>query len=103
MAVAKKESFDTWYGTAAEKATFASVARGDKFIETDTGLRYQYTGSAWIADSDSKPVPVINSMELYGATVAARPAASSVPMGAIFMAVNTQEVWQSNTTDWVVM
>ena len=42
-------------------------------------------------------------MELYGATIDERPPANSVPVGATYMAVNTQEVWQSDGTDWVVM
>lgn len=42
-------------------------------------------------------------MELYGATIDNRPLASSVTVGATYMAVDTQEVWQSNGTDWVVM
>ena len=42
-------------------------------------------------------------MELYGATIDERPPANSVPVGATFMAVKTQEVWQSDGTDWVVM
>jgi hypothetical protein len=43
------------------------------------------------------------NMEVYGATVAQRPPANSVPIGATYMAVNTQEVWQSNGIEWVVM
>jgi hypothetical protein len=43
------------------------------------------------------------SMELYGATIDEKPPANSVPVGATYMAVNTQDVWQSNGTDWVVM
>jgi hypothetical protein len=42
-------------------------------------------------------------METYKATVDERPAANSVPVGAVFMAVNTGEIWQSNGTAWVVM
>lgn len=42
-------------------------------------------------------------MEIYGATIANRPNANSVPIGATYMAVNSQEVWQSNGADWVVM
>ena len=42
-------------------------------------------------------------MEHYGATSDERPLANSVPVGATYMAVNTQDVWQSNGTDWVVM
>jgi len=42
-------------------------------------------------------------MELYGATIDERPPANSVPVGATYMAVNAQDVWQSNGNDWVVM
>lgn len=42
-------------------------------------------------------------MEYYGATVADRPDANEVLVGAIFMAVDTQEMWQSNGTTWVVV
>ena len=42
-------------------------------------------------------------MEIYGATVDDRPPANSVPVGAMYMVVGTEEVWQSNGTDWVVM
>ena len=42
-------------------------------------------------------------MEYYGATVAQRPEATEVPVGATYMAVNTGDVWQSNGTDWVVI
>ena len=42
-----------------------------------------------------------SNMEYYGATVATRPAADTVALGALFMAVSTQEVWQSDGTNWV--
>ena len=44
-----------------------------------------------------------NIMEHYGATVAQRPEANEVPVGAGYMAVNTGEVWQSNGFEWVVL
>lgn len=44
-----------------------------------------------------------NIMEIYGATADDRPPANSVPVGAMYMVVGTEEVWQSNGTDWVVM
>lgn len=40
-------------------------------------------------------------MQQYGATVASRPAANAVPVGAYFMAVDTQDIWQSNGSSWV--
>ena len=42
-------------------------------------------------------------MEYYGATVAQRPEATEVPVGAAYMAVNTGDVWQSNGFEWVVL
>jgi hypothetical protein len=42
-------------------------------------------------------------MEHYGATVAQRPEATEVPVGAAYMAVNTGDVWQSNGFEWVVI
>jgi hypothetical protein len=44
-----------------------------------------------------------NIMEYYGATVAQRPEATEVPVGAAYMAVNTGDVWQSNGFEWVVL
>jgi hypothetical protein len=42
-------------------------------------------------------------MEHYGATVAQRPEATEVPVGAAYMAVDTGDVWQSNGFEWVVL
>jgi hypothetical protein len=44
-----------------------------------------------------------NIMEYYGATVAQRPEATEVPVGAAYMAVDTGDVWQSNGFEWVVL
>ena len=41
-----------------------------------------------------------SNMELYGATVASRPAANTVPVGAAFMAIDTQLIWQSDGVNW---
>lgn len=38
----------------------------------------------------------------YGKTIDDRPPASSVPIGHVFMAVKTQEMWQSYGDDWEV-
>ena len=48
-------------------------------------------------------MPSINVMEYYGATVATRPNANAVPVGAVFMAVDSAEIWQSNGASWVVL
>jgi hypothetical protein len=40
---------------------------------------------------------------LYGATVATRPAANMVAVGQTWKAVTTQEMWQSDGTNWVVI
>lgn len=52
MPAIKKESFDTYFGTAAEKAAFASMALGDKYFETDTGKTFVYSGAAWVTDAE---------------------------------------------------
>ena len=51
MAVTKKRSFDTWFGTSAEKSGFTSMALGDKYFETDTQLLFEYTGTEWVTSS----------------------------------------------------
>ena len=58
---------------------------------------------ATLTDGSQKVQQSGTMMELYGATIDNRPLASSVTVGATYMAVDTQEVWQSNGTDWVVM
>lgn len=42
-------------------------------------------------------------MEHYGRAVSNRPVVSAVPVGAIYMAIDTQEVWQSNGLEWKVL
>ena len=42
-----------------------------------------------------------NGIKYYGATIATRPPADTVPEGATFVAVNTREAWQSNGAEWV--
>lgn len=42
-------------------------------------------------------------MEHYGATIDQRPDVSKVPAGAVYMAVNTEQMWQSNGFEWVVL
>jgi hypothetical protein len=42
-------------------------------------------------------------LERYGASLSDRPPASSVSVGATFMVVGTDIVYQSNGTDWVVI
>src|SRR5690606_36983387 len=59
---------------------------------------------AGTVDAGAQKVTLTGSlMEIYGPTEAERPAANTVPVGAVYMAVNTGEIWQSNGTDWVVL
>ena len=44
-----------------------------------------------------------SSMELFGATVATRPAANSVAVGTTFLAIDTFQVTISNGVNWVVV
>jgi hypothetical protein len=60
MAVIKKESFQTWIGTAAEMAAFTGMLAGNHFITTDEKKEYTYTGAAWIE---------VNLIQLSGSNV----------------------------------
>lgn len=81
-----------------------------------------YTTKQILRDLDNNPIPQIwdsvlgdfvpyegkvvvsgNELEYYGATISERPLATSVKVGSVFMAVNTQEFWQSNGSTWVVI
>ena len=54
-------------------------------------------------DGSTNAKIVGNVMEDYGATVATRPLATAVPIGFIYQAVTSQEFWQSDGTNWVVI
>lgn len=62
--------------------------RIDAITSGDTPATAQLTGS---------------NMELFGVNIDDRPAANTVSVGATFMIVGTDSIWQSNGTDWVVM
>jgi len=63
------------------------------------GILKQFQGDGPVG----KAVPVKSSMEGFGATVATRPLATAVPIGFAFQSVATQEIWQSDGTNWVVI
>jgi hypothetical protein len=44
-----------------------------------------------------------SKMELYGPTITERPAANAVQIGSVYCAVQTQQYWQSDGTNWVVI
>ena len=58
-----------------------------------------------VTATEPLPVSINNSnMTLYGADIADRPAADSVPVGATFTIANADlDTWISNGTDWVVI
>lgn len=43
-----------------------------------------------------------NITELFGRSINERPLVSSVPIGTTFMIIKTEEIWQSDGTEWVV-
>ena len=71
-------------GARATEQTLAQI----KTALTDGNQRVQLTGTL---------------TELFGASLSDRPPASSVSVGATFMVVGTDIVYQSNGTDWVVI
>jgi hypothetical protein len=56
-----------------------------------------------LTDGTQKVALTGNLTELFGASLSDRPPASSVSVGATFMVVGTDIVYQSNGTDWVVI
>jgi len=84
---AAKVVLDAISTAVAARATEATLAQ-IKTALTDGTLKAQLSGSL---------------LERYGATEAQRPAANSVPVGAVYMAVQTQQMWQSDGSQWVVM
>ena len=53
MAVTRRQTSNEWFGTAAERVDFTDVAVGAKFFETDTNLKYVWTGAAWVTDAEA--------------------------------------------------
>jgi hypothetical protein len=73
-----------------------------------------YNTKHMLKDADDKYIPQqydqvndvfipLLKMEYYGATVTSRPDITKVPVGAVYQAVDTQEIWQSNGTTWKVI
>ena len=83
-ATAVLDAISTAVAARATEATLAQI----KTALTDGSLKAQLSGSL---------------LERYGASEAQRPAANSVPIGAVYMAVQTQQMWQSDGSQWVVM
>lgn len=51
MAVARKQSHETYHGTAAEMTTFTDCLACDEYFQDDTSQTYRYTGAAWVYKS----------------------------------------------------
>ena len=84
---AAKGVLDAISAAVAARATEATLA-AIKDALTDGTQKVQLSGSL---------------LERYGPTVSERPAANTVPIGAVYMAVQTQQMWQSDGSQWVVM
>jgi len=69
---------------------YARIVDGRKIARVTDGGSLQVTLSG-------------NIMELYGATADDRPAANSVRVGTYFTEVDSQQVWQSNGTEWIAV
>lgn len=54
MSVIKKESFSTYFGTAAEMVTFTYCLLGDKYFQTDTGLMFMRYATGYAPDAGNK-------------------------------------------------
>lgn len=48
-----------YFGLAADTKPAAPIAPGSKFIETDTGKAFVWTGGAWIRDPYANTTPTV--------------------------------------------
>lgn len=78
-------------GLSTDTKPTTNVSAGSSFTESDTRRKFKFDGTSWFLDA----------MEDFGPTVDSRPSASSVPRGFVWMAVVTQQAWQSDGTNWV--
>lgn len=94
------EGTGTCYILAMNRAIPPTVVNSNALVS--------FNGSQPVTFPSAQPVTINGSlpkseMDIYGSTIADRPLASAVAVGTMFKAVTTQEVWQSNGTDWVVI
>lgn len=81
-----KKMYD-WIGGSSDAPNIKNVnGDGDEIFTDANPGAIKLTGS---------------NLEYYGATEGDRPAANSVPVGAMYMAVQPQKIWQSDGSDWV--
>lgn len=93
---AKQDALAALIGEVDADPTENTLLARIKALETKIDAIIDGTSSANVQLSGSK-------MELYGASINDRPAANTVPIGAMFNIVGTEKVWQSNGIDWVVL
>jgi hypothetical protein len=72
-------------------------------MAVQTQQMWQSDGTQWVVIDATQMGQGPAGMEYYGATASERPAVADVPVGAVYMAVQTQELWQSDGAQWVVM
>ena len=99
MAVAQKNSFRTFFGTATERGTFDGMLRGDRFITTDsTPVEvYEYDGTNWISISDSVVVGALTDIKdalIY--SVEANVDTGTATDGSTTTLEDTGKLWASN-------
>lgn len=61
----KEFSKSYWFGTHAERITHTGMSVGDIFTESDTGLKYEYTGSVWVTTEEVPLAEKIIEIETY--------------------------------------
>jgi len=94
----------TKYGpTVSERPAANTVPIGAVYMAVQTQQMWQSDGTQWVVIDATQMGQGPAGMEYYGATASERPAVADVPVGAVYMAVQTQELWQSDGAQWVVM
>ena len=82
-----------------------AVQAGSRCEELDTGKQYIFDGVNWNeivgATSLTGSLPK-SEMEIYGTSIATRPDADAVEIGACFIIVDPLAIYMSDGTNWVV-
>lgn len=95
------DQFEPYEGVV--KIDGVSTSQNQEDVLTDLGVLKADLESVKAALEGTLNTKLAGSnMERYGATINERPDVNTVPTGAVYMAVNSGEIWQSNGSEWVV-
>lgn len=103
MALTRQRSHETYYGTAAEMAAFLTAIQGDAFKQTDTGVMYVWTGTAWVVDPAVK-AQITGAVSINGTATVAHTTATIGVVSGVALAANANRKYALlvNDSDTVI-